>query len=231
MNLSRLYLISFLLLALGASAKSQKPPKAILIDEFPRLHCEDVIARQDNLFVEVQTTPNSVGYAIIFADNENRTHARRTESMFHGHTQFRRFDDARFKVIRAVGAEGLRVQLWIIPRGTPVPEFQPTEWDFKIDPPRKPSKFNASEYDEGPCPIGSQFQLYSDYLKANPDTRGHIVIWARTSAQFHKEKERIHRDFLTKYSIDDDTRIRYFYFRHRSTYIKWEYWIVPKRNT
>ena len=223
-----IYFSAIFLVALSVAANCQETANAILVDEFANLSCEDVIARQDNLFAEIQETPDSVGYAIIFADEESRKRARGMESVFHGQTEFRRFDDARFKVIRAAAAAGLRVQLWVIPRGASVPEFQPTDWDFEIDPTRKPFKINASEYDLGPCPIGSQFKRFSDYLGANPKARGHIVIWASTAAQFQEEKDRVSREFMTKYNIEA-SRVRFFYIRHRSPHIKSEHWIVPMR--
>jgi hypothetical protein len=222
-----IYLSAIFLVAFSVAANCQETGKATLVDEFGNLSCEDVIARQDYLFAEIQKTADSVGYAIIFADEENRKRARGMESVFQGQTEFRRFDDARFKVIRAAAEQGLRVQLWVIPRGASVPEFQPTDWDFEIDPTRKPFKINASEYDEGPCPIGSQFKRFSDYLGANPKARGHIVIWARTAAQLREEKDRVKREFLTKYNIEASC-VRFFYIRHRSPHIKWEHWIVPR---
>jgi len=226
MSLSRSYLIAILLLALGVGANGQEPPKAVLVDEFDKLPCEDVIARQDNLFTEIQANPNSIGYAIIFADGENLKQGRQIEAMFNGQAEFRRFDDTRFQIVRAVGSSGLKVHLWIAPAGASIPQFTAREWDFEIDPKRKPHKFNASEYDEGPCPIGSQFKLYSDTLKANSPAKGHIVIWARTRAIFQKEKRRVDRDLLEKHKIDR-SHIKYFYFPHRSSQIKWKYWIVP----
>ena len=229
MNLPRIYLIAIVLLANGVRANGQETPKAVLVDEFGKLPCEDAIARQDNLFAELEKAPNSIGYAIIFADSNHLKEGRQTETMFNGQTEFRRFDDSRFKVIRAVGSSGLKVQLWLVPPGAEIPKHSTTEWDFELDPTSKPVKVNASDYDEGPCPIGSQFKLYSDRLKANPHARGHIVIWARTRALFQREKERIDRDLIAKHKIDA-SRIRYFHLPHGPTYVKWEYWIVPGRN-
>lgn len=229
MKLSRIYLIAILLMTFGVAAKSQEPPKAVLIDEFGKLQCEDVIARQDYLFAELQKAPMATGLAIIFADSDDLKRARQTEAMFNGQTEFREFDDARFRIVRANGSDGLKVQLWLIPPGASLPQFTKRDRDFEIDPKGKAFKVNASEYDEGPCPIGSQFKLYSKTLKANPHAKGHIVIWARHRTQFLKEKARVDRDLLTKYNIAS-SQVRYFYFPHRSSDVEWEYWIVPNKN-
>ena len=123
MTLCKIFSLTFLFLAHIFNVFTQESPPALLIDEFARLECEDVIARQDNLFAELQQNPNATGYAIIFSDDEFQKVARQTEAMFNGQTEFRRFDDDRFQVIRVAGPRGLKVQLWLVPAGGGYPEI------------------------------------------------------------------------------------------------------------
>lgn len=224
----RTYIIAFALMSLCVSVFGQKQPEAILLDEFSRTSCGDVMVRQDALFYELNKDPGTVGYAVIFADPKHLSEARVREMTIRGHTESRQFDESRFVIVRASGKGGTYVQFWKVPRGAELPEFQPADWDFKLGPESKPFIFNSSERDFGPCPIGPQFKIYSDYLKANPSAHGHIVIWARTTKEFQEEKGRIHRDLLTEYDIPS-SRIRFFFRRHLSPNLNWEYWVVPRR--
>lgn len=228
MNLPRIYLIAMMLFASGVGANGQDPPKAVLVDEFGKLECEDLIARQDNLFHELNQNPNYIGYAIISSDETTFRQARYTEAMFDGQTEFRRFDDFRFRVLRATGLNGLKVQLRVVPAGANIPQIIDKGWDFKIKAGSKPYRFNVSEYDKGPCPVGSQFKLYSATLKANPSAKGHIVVWARIRSQFLNEKARVQRDLVKKYGVNP-SQIKYFHIPNRSKSVKWEYWIVPAK--
>jgi hypothetical protein len=229
MKPTQIILIAIILVAVSVHAIGQGSPKAVMFDEFGSLTCEDVIARQDYLFAQLESDPAAIGYAMIFADTNHLRQGRQTEAVLNGHTEFRRFDDSRFRILRAVGSSSLKVQFWIVPAGAEVPQHTSLDWDFQISENSKPLKINASTDDEGPCPIGSQFRLFYDRLKTNPHTRAHVVVWAQTRAQFLKEKERVDRDLISKYGISS-TRVRYFFIPHRSAAVKWEYWIVPRRN-
>jgi len=65
MNPHRIYLIAILLLAFGVGATGQEPPKAVLIDEFSMLTCDDFLGRLDMYLSELRNVPASKGVVII----------------------------------------------------------------------------------------------------------------------------------------------------------------------
>ncbi len=228
MSIARNTLNAFALIAIFAFfVAAQSIGEAVLVTEFGRTSCEDMIARQDYIFIELGKDPKAVGYALIFSEADSLENARRVELTLNGQTEFRKFDDSKFRVIHAVGQSGLNVQFWIVPEGTDLPAYEPVKWPLGTS--RKPFRFNRSDGDMGPCPSGHQFKVYADTLNSYHGSKGHVVIWARTKRQFEKEKERVERDLVRKYGLGTG-KIRYFYFRHRDNYPRWEYWVVPKRS-
>ncbi|MBX3289556.1 MAG: hypothetical protein KF855_09430 [Acidobacteria bacterium] len=219
---------AFALIAIFAFfVAAQNTGEAVLVTEFGRTPCGDMIARQDYLFHELSKDPKAIGYAIIFSDADSLENARRVELTLNGQTEFRKFDDSKFRVVHAVGQFGLNVQFWIVPEGADLPPYEPVNWPLGTS--RKPFIFNRSDGDVGPCPSGHQFKVYADILNSYPGSKGHVVLWTRTKRQFEKEKERVERDLVRKYSLGAG-KIRYFYFRQRDNCPRWEYWVVPKRS-
>lgn len=228
MSIIRNTLRAFALIVIFAFfVAAQNGTEAIIVDEFGRTSCEDIIARQDQLFIGLDNDPKAIGYALIFSDADSLEDARRVERYLNGQTEFRRFNDSKFRVVHAVGRSGLNVQFWIVPEGADLPPYEPVKWPLGTS--RRPFIFNRSDVDEGPCPFGNQFKVYADILNSYPGSKGHVVIWTRTKRQFEKEKERVERDLVRKYGLGAG-KIRYFYFRHRDNSPRWEYWVVPKRS-
>ncbi len=61
MNLHRIALLIFLLVAFGVAAKSQQP-KAVLVDEFANFFRSDALRlRLDNFYAAISQEPGSVG--------------------------------------------------------------------------------------------------------------------------------------------------------------------------
>ncbi len=94
-------------------------PEAVQVDEFGALANDDVRARLDAFFVELQNNPTNQGYIINYGTNAQIT-AR--ERLIQNHIAFRRFDRSRITLVRGgdVGV-GINTKLYRIPPGAENP--------------------------------------------------------------------------------------------------------------
>lgn len=96
MNLLRAFSIAFLLLLPGIAADGQDAPKAILIDEFGSIACEDLLGRQDAFFAELSRNPSDIGYAIVYSSEKKaEAFVRRLRANIFN----RGFDQTRIRII------------------------------------------------------------------------------------------------------------------------------------
>ena len=94
-------------------------PEAVLVDEFGKLQNDDVRARLDAFFVELQNNPTNQGYIINYG-SEREIAAR--ERLINNHIAFRRFDRSRITMVRGgdLGA-GINTKLYRVPPGAENP--------------------------------------------------------------------------------------------------------------
>jgi hypothetical protein len=114
-----------------------------------------------------------------------------------------------------------------VPRGAKKPAYVEIQPDFNISENKKPYVFNSTGDADGHCPDGLQLKLYSDYLKANPAVRGHIVIFIASQAKFENEKRDISTKLADKYKISPG-QLRFFFVK-KTDYSYTELWLVPQR--
>ena len=94
-------------------------PEAILVDEFGKLANDDVRARLDAFFVELQNNPSNQGYIINYGTD--RDIAAR-ERLITNHIAFRRFDRTRITLVRGGDlGTGINTKLYRVPPGAENP--------------------------------------------------------------------------------------------------------------
>jgi hypothetical protein len=122
--------------------------------------------------------------------------------------------------------ENFRIRLWRVPHGAEKPSFEETKWNFVFPPKSKPFKF----YDDAAdliCPPTPFEKVYAEYLNANPQARGNIVIYAKSFKKYTKLKKDA-RNLLKDISAN---RIRFIHIKssHSDNYANIEYWLVPEK--
>lgn len=226
MNTSVLKILFILIFSLAVSSSlAQEKPEARLIDEFGILGCEDIWARQDAFFVEIQNLPASVGYAVIYGKKDVVRQNLARERLIRGILEFRKFDKDRFVVVRGKESDEPHTKFWLVPAGADKPDFNEAKWDFTFTEKQKPFIFYASQEDIGPCPGGGDLQTYSEYLTANPKARANIVIYANSKKEFQKQQEEFLNALSAKFKISPK-RIRFFHTK-QSEYESYELWLLP----
>ncbi|MBA2379998.1 MAG: hypothetical protein H0V76_10550 [Blastocatellia bacterium] len=94
-------------------------PQPILVDEFGALQNDDIRARLDQFFIELQNNPTNQGYVINYGTNAQIT-AR--ERLITNHITLRRFDRSRITLVRGGDAGiGVNTRLYRVPPGADNP--------------------------------------------------------------------------------------------------------------
>ena len=223
MNLPRVSIIAIFLVAFSL-ANGQDVPKAVLVDEFGSIVCEDLLGRQDAFFAELSNNPSDMGYEIIYS-NEKKSDAfvrRLRANLF-----IRQFDRTRVRIILAKAKVGSPVSgaFWRVPPGAAPPQYEAIE-SMASDPTR-PFVFGTN-FSENVCPSFSA-DLFAQLILDHPRSRGRLVIYGPTSPwrQLTADEE---LKMMMDYTKLPKNRIE-FYFVHRPnlSYTMTEYWYLPPR--
>ncbi len=96
----------------------EKPPikEARKIDEYPKAENDDVKAKIDNLYIELNNDPSATGYVVLYG-NAKQIAAQRKQ--IEGAISFRQYD--RSRVVIVTGAGPMQTQLWVVPAGATPP--------------------------------------------------------------------------------------------------------------
>ncbi|PYS90566.1 MAG: hypothetical protein DMF62_04460 [Acidobacteria bacterium] len=175
MNLPRIYLIAILLLAFGVGAPGQEPPKAVLVDEFGRIPCEDLLARLDVFVQGFGTFPNDQAIVVTFPEDRDPTAKSRTKFVLS------RFESAqiedRLKLYLGKPNGSLETQFWRLPPGANFPNAEATQWyEPKLDL-RKPFVFGYEDENQI-CPIFVP-RKFGELIMNNPGSKAHFVRTSR----------------------------------------------------
>lgn len=89
-------------------------PDPVLIDEFGKLANNDVKARIDNLYINLQSDPTATGYIINYGPARE---VSRREKVIRDHIRMRSLDPDRVVLVNG-GVEGsIRTRVWVVPAG------------------------------------------------------------------------------------------------------------------
>ena len=210
----------------------QEQTKAELFDEFGKITWEDLAARIDNLLYNLSQEPNFTAYVVIHNGKVSNDRQRfRYEEWVKGQIKSREFDEKRIFLIRAEDKEELQIQLWTVPAGTEKPSFNEVKWNTILPPNTKPFIFTQTIWNDSLATPAEylRLNLFSEYLEANPTSRGHFVVKANSKEKFRKEKSEIENLLNKKYKINSE-RLRFFYVKENKSgwdYPQVEVWLVP----
>lgn len=231
---TKIPLIIILLFASFQIYFGQEQTKAELFDEFGKITWEDLAARIDNLLHNLSQKPNSSAYVVIHNGKVLNDRERfRYEQWVKGQIKSREFDEKRIFIIRAEDKGELQIKLWIVPEETEKPLFTEVKWNAVLSPNTKPFIFTTTEWNNGLATPAEylSLDLFSEYLEANPTSRGHFVIKARSKEEFRKEQSEIKKLLTEKYKITSE-RLRFFYIKETESgwdYLQVEVWLVPQK--
>jgi len=139
--------------ATNVVTKTQPPPECKQFDQFPSIAFDDTKARLDNLAIELQNSPDTTAYVVIYAGRASRAGqadmlGRRTMDYL---TMQRGVDAQRVVVINGGYRDTDFIEIWVCPPGAKPPQPTPTVQPGDVQPaqertrPRKPRRRQGSE--------------------------------------------------------------------------------------
>lgn len=210
-----------ILVALSTSMLGQQP-KAEKVDEFGAVGCDDFLARADGFLVQLNNDPGAVGYFVLHGESKLLKGKLFWEEQMSHAMAFRR-PTAPVKIVRAPERGDFRAEMWLVPPGAKVPDFEETTWDFHVAKGTKPFML-TSEVNEM-CDFPARPTLINDYLNANPQMYLKVVIYASTQRQRQQTIAKTVEDLKSVSAA----RIRFRYKRLPRDYAdaRREYYLVP----
>ena len=205
-------LIAFAMMSiLTFGLAAQETPEPILLDEYDRLPCDDLLGRLDMFFGELSRDPSSVGLVVISAQKENKWRAVFHQHLIEAHAGSRKFISNPIKYVRNTSSNAFTTQLWRIPRGAAEPTITDVDVTFELPADIKPFILGEKyPYGDGICPeVDNDESIFAEFLKGNPNSRGNIVVRERNLELARRESERIRRVFPKRYRIPS-SRLRFF---------------------
>lgn len=224
MKYQKSFLTLITLLASFQICFGQEKPKAILVDEFSKLPCDDFLARIDNLAIQLTNEPDSIAYIITFS-NKNQTLSNFSyEQLLKNSLIALRRDRSRYVFVHGENQENLAVQFWVVPAGADKPQYNEGNWSYKIEI-EKPFIFQETDHEDiGICPLFPNVELYSKFLQTNQNLRGNIVIYEKNLKNFRQTKKKLLTELVEDYKIRRN-RIKLFFVKEEFSGL--EFWLVP----
>lgn len=202
-----------------------------LIDKFGRINCEDDSARADQIAIRLQNNPEAKGYVVIYWENEDKDKLRKYfyEQRLKNYLYIARgIDESRIEFLRGENTQEREVEFWIAGSKNDKPEFALGKWNYEL-PNKRAFMIYTTLNDSGVCSSPFSRKLYTDFLLANTDRRGHIVITGNPK-EFKKTKDEISKDLFDVYKISPK-RIKFFFVKDNAygDYTSEEYWFVRSK--
>lgn len=214
----------FLLFVAGIGINAQ----AVKVDELDGTSCELQRSLVDVLLAELTQSPASKGVIVIHGEHHDPITAYMQRSTIADHLRLRKFDTNRIVFVRGKSEPGFRAELWKA-ADNDLDSFTRLPWNLKLTELNRPILVYAESWIQGAnCGFwASDLTFYSEFLTANPDLLGRVIIRDRSVGRFNKVRTRIIKELATKFKIAK-SRLEFAYIQSDSPDI--EYWYIP-RNT
>lgn len=200
--------------------------EALPFDQFSSLGCDELIARTQNFLYSLGKSAGARGYVVVAGAKDDVRRKVRYELLVKGVAKFMKDDELPVTYIRSERANFM-IELWIVKPGIEKPVFKEVAWNFVFPPETKP--FILDDDGEWICPAIPFESAYLEYLDANPDARGHVVIYEKSLKKFNMRK----KETLILLKEISRRRLRFFHIRRDSAHAGYgatiEYWLVPRK--
>lgn len=205
---------------------SQEKSNSILIDEINALPYDHLRGRLDKFLFEIINDPNSTGNIIIYGDRKTPFAKYRYEILLKKHITYRQFPNNRIVFLHGKDAEQLKAQFWKVPPSADKPVLESEDWNYRLTEEIKPFIFHKNSWIvEDGFEIFS-LELYSNFLIANTDLQGNLVIYGKSAKDFQRTKKQLIKDLVKRNKVSPK-QLKFFYVEGRKKDI--EFWFVAER--
>ena len=223
---SRISILIFTIVGAVQFVAAQEKPRAVLVDHWIKIRCEDNLGRLDNYIVELQNDPAASGHVVIYYGERSLKERFENENVITAHFAFRKFDATRVKILTVNRGndnnENAELKFWRIPAGADLPDAR-AESKMELAPISKAVRFG---FPGVLCPYFSP-QLYKANLEKYPDLRGHIVFAGMPKTARKNREYWLKR--LSEAGVPKD-RLRIFYST-TDPIEEAQFWLVPVKTT
>lgn len=189
----------------------EQAPEAVLIDEFPKICSEDLMARYDGFMSELQNNPSAMGYIVLYGDSS--AEGRNLNFIWYltdFYPRIRGFDKSRIQLMRGANETKMKVQFWLVPAGAEAPspdkKFIEEEITSTTLFDKNWADFNKWSgaldiYSNGFLELGCEFSpnraAFAKTLLEKPELKGYVVIYT----EFGKSKKYAER--IGKFAVNE----------------------------
>ena len=223
---------------------AQETPLAHLVDGFGKPCSEDLMARFDNYFMQLNNDPTATGYIVFYGDESmegtNLNFIKYLTKIYPN----RRFDKTRLSLLRGENRDAMKIQFWIAPAGANPPKVEKEFADEKIASTKLFDKnwadFNKWSgkldiYNDGFFDLGCDFspnrEAFAKTLFSNPNLTGYLVVYTKFG------KGKTYADKVSNFAVKDliknfkipRNRLKTLFGGNREE-PEIEFWLVPKGN-
>ncbi len=224
MKLRRFLFVFLILLVAFQFCFSQGKPKAVLIDKFGKIINDELQARIENFYSSTYDT-NSKGYVIVHGTKDDQLTKYTFERHIKGCFRWGKWSNENFIFVLGEDRIELEVELWKVPSGAGKPQYAETPRDYKLPKLTEPRKIYLLNIADEYCPLYFNVEFYSQFLKANFNLTGKIVIYEKTLKNYQREKRKYLRELTETNNISAEriVFVRGKYYGEPDA----EFWYIP----
>lgn len=228
----KLRILFFTLLLLPLTVKSffaQEKPKAVLFMEFEETNCDSLQVNLYEFLVQLNKNPNSKGYVLMNGGKSNNAPFRKYfwEMEMKADLAFIGIEKDQINFLQGKDKDVSKTQFWVIPEGADKPNFIEEVWDYKFPSDIKPFIIDKDSWIGEVCHASYNTDFYSKVLLANPNLKGHLVIYSKSINKFNKRESELLKELVNKNKVPLQ-QLKFFYVKSKVADV--EYWFVPNKS-
>ena len=225
MKLRKIFLFLTILFAAFQISFGQEKPVAVLLDQFGRITCEDLLARLDQFSTDLNNNPDSTGYIVIHPEKDSFKKAIPYVTWIKGHWTFRKLDETRFVIIKGEEKDLLDIEFWRLPTGADESFYKGEKWIAESAKVKKAFLFTSLNT-ESICPTFNP-KDFAALLLSDTSLRGHIVIISNSQKVSQKTAQEWLSRLTQQYKVPRN-RLKVFFVKRKDAFDA-EFWIVPTK--
>ena len=195
------------------------------VHEFEGTNCESQRGDVDVLLIQLAKTPSSKGVIVFHGEFSDPIMTYKQKATITNHLRFRKFDIDRIVFVLGESERVFRTELWKT-TDDDLERFTGRDWNFRLTELTAPVIVHANSWVDG---IGCGFYLtdlkfYSEFLIANENISGRVIIRDKSVTRFNRVKARIEAELIKDYKVPKNS-LEFAYIKDEWPDV--EYWYLP----
>ena len=197
--------------------------------EFEETNCDSLQIYLYEFLQQINKSPNSKGYILMNGSKSKNAPFKKYfwEMEMKTNLAFIGIDKDQINFLQGKDADVSKTQFWIVPEGADKPDFVESVWDYKFPSDVKPLIINKDSWIGEVCRASYNTNFYSKVLLANPDLKGHLVIYNKSINGFRKRENELLKELVNENKVSRK-QLKFFYVKSKDADV--EYWFVPSKS-